>query len=165
MDLFDDAPWPMELAVGQPVVRSPRPILGAALGFLLLFVVSMGLPWFTSAETPAWTPFSHWLDLGWSPGTERWGYLVLGLGLVAAAVTGVAVWSLNTRRLWSALSLTTALVVTVLEASANLAVDPGPNLHADYGAWIGSAAAVLGWAGIGLAIVVAPKRPAPGRAH
>jgi hypothetical protein len=37
------------------------------------------------------------------------------------------------------------LVVTLLEASAHLTVDPGPNLQADYGAVIGSGAAVLLW--------------------
>ena len=43
---------------------------------------------------------------------------------------------------------TSLVVVTLLEAFAHLAVNPGPNLHADYGAWVGSAAAVLAWVNI-----------------
>ena len=40
------------------------------------------------------------------------------------------------------------LVVTLLEASARLWVNPGPNLHADYGALIGGAATALSWIGL-----------------
>ena len=40
------------------------------------------------------------------------------------------------------------LVVTLLEASARLSVNPGPNLHADYGALIGGAATALSWIGL-----------------
>jgi hypothetical protein len=38
----------------------------------------------------------------------------------------------------------------VLEATANLSVDPEPNLHADYGAIVGVWAAVLLWIGLAL---------------
>ena len=76
IDLFDDAPWPTEVPVNEPA--SPRPWLVASLVLAGLFLMSMALPWFTSPETPAWTPFSHWLDLGWSPGTPELGFPRLG---------------------------------------------------------------------------------------
>lgn len=142
IDLFDDAPWPTEVPVNEPA--SPRPWLVASLVLAGLFLMSMALPWFTSPETPAWTPFSHWLDLGWSPGTQNWGFLVLALGAVTAIAICMALLTPRKALIVLALLVATSLVVAAfLEARASLSVNPGPNLHADYGAWIGTAVAVL----------------------
>jgi len=54
--------------------------------------------------------------------------------------------------------VTGLLVITLLEASAHLPVNPGPNLHADYGALIGSAVAVLSWIGLALGTYLNTKR-------
>lgn len=116
----------------------------------------MALPWFTSAETPSWTPFSHWLNLGWSPGTRNWAFLLLGLGV--ALTVGIAMTLRSPSKIAMNLLLLVAsglLVVTLLEASAHLSVNPGPNLQAGYGALIGSAAAALLW--ITLALGAYPK--------
>ncbi len=50
------------------------------------------------------------------------------------------------------------LVVTLLEASAHLSVNPGPNLHAAYGALIGSAAAALSWICLALGTYLKTQR-------
>jgi len=160
IDLFDDPPWPSEAPARQRRRRrSPRSFLVASLVLVGLFLVSMVLPWFTSAETPAWTPFSQWLNRGWFPGTQKWGFLLLALGCLTALATVVGL--LWTRRLFLVvlLVLATVLVVaTKMEASAKLSVDPGPNLHAAYGAWIGSAAAVIAWCGIAIGLYVGCKQ-------
>lgn len=158
IDLFDDPPWPSEAPSHETPVRSPRSSLVTSLVFVGILLASMALPWFASAETPAWTPFSHWLNLGWSPGTQKWGFLVLALGVltVLAIVTGL-LWP---RRAWLVVVLVLAgvlVVVTLLEATAQLSVDPGPNLNAAYGAWIGSTAAVLAWCGIAVATYLGRK--------
>lgn len=158
VDLFDDAPWPTELPFDQQKVHSPRPILVASLFFVAVLLLSMTLPWFTSAETPGWLPFSHWLNLGWSPGTQDWGFLVLGLAAFVAIGIGLAIHSPRSPGTTLALAFATALVVTtLLEASAGLSVNPGPNLHADYGAWIGATAAVLAWGGLVVARYLANR--------
>ena len=53
---------------------------------------------------------------------------------------------------------TCLLVATLLEASAHMSVDPGPNLQADYGALIGTGTAVLLWIGLALALFLKPKK-------
>ena len=156
IDLFDDAPWPTELPLDQPSAHSPRLLLVASLAFVAVLLSSMALPWFTSAETPAWTPFSHWLNLGWSPGTQDWGFLVVGLAAFVAIGIGLAISEPRKGRTTLVLLFTTALTVTtLLEASAELSVNPGPNLHADYGAWIGGTSAVLAWSGLAVATYLA----------
>jgi hypothetical protein len=125
------------------------------LGFVVLLISSMALPWFTSSETPAWTPFSHGLNLGWSPGTQNWGFLVLALAAALAIGIGVVIPSPRKGRTTIALLFITALAVTtLLKTSAELSVNPGPNLHADYGAWFGGTAAVVAWIGLAVATCV-----------
>lgn len=142
VDLFDDAPWETGVEAVRPA-RLARASLIGTLILVVLFMASMALPWFDSGETPPWTPFSHWLNLGWSPGTQRWGFLLLALAGVLAIAAGLTI---RTRRLalFGLLPvLATALVVmTVLETAAHPSVDPGPLLQADFGAWIGDALAV-----------------------
>lgn len=152
VDLFDDPAWPTEAPVENAGITSPRHYLVASLVLVALLLASMAFPWYTSAETPTWTPFSRWLNLGFGPGTQEWGILMLTLGIAMAAALLVGlVWP---RRSWLfvLLGLATVLAaVTALEATAHLTVNPGPNLHADYGAWIGVAAAVVAWIGIAAA--------------
>ncbi len=155
IDLFDDAPWSTEVPVDNRVVLSPRSLLVVSLALVVLLLASLALPWFKSSETPAWTPFSNWLNLGWAPGTKNWGLLVLALAAVVAVSIGLVISSArNAGNAWTGLvflAATALVVVTLLEASAQLSVNPGPNLHADYGAYVGSAAAVLAW--VGMAVV------------
>jgi hypothetical protein len=140
-------------------VESRRLTLLVSLALVGLLMCSMALPWFTSAETPSWTPFSHWLNLGWSPGTRNWAFLLLGLEAGVAVGIGVALRSASKFGLKLLfLAATGLLVVTLLEASAQLSVDPGPNLQADYGALIGSAAAALLWIGLALGPHLRTKR-------
>lgn len=143
VDLFDDPPWSTEVEGAHPA-RPSRASLTCAQTLALLFVASTCLPWFQSGETPPWTPYSHWLNLGWWPGTQRWGFLLLALGAAFAAATGLTIRT-RRRALFGLLPpLATALaVMTALEASAHLLVDPGPPLQADFGAWLGEALAVL----------------------
>jgi hypothetical protein len=149
--LFDGPSWSTDVSGGQPTVDTRRLTLVVSLGLIGLLMCSMALPWFTSAETPSWTPFSHWLDLGWSPGTRNWAFLLFGLS--AGVAVGIAVVLRSAAKSGMNLLLlaaTALLVVTVLEATANLSVDPEPNLHADYGAIVGVWAAVLLWIGLAL---------------
>jgi len=143
VDLFDDPPWKSEDAT-VPRVRPARAALNCTLVLVLLFIASMALPWFHSGETPPWTPFAHWLDLGWAPGTQRWGFLLLALGAALATATGLTIRT-HRKVLFGLLPvLATALVVmTVLETSAHLGVNPGPLLQADFGAWFGVSLAAL----------------------
>jgi len=146
VDLFDGPSWSTDVSGGQPTVDSGRLALLVSLALTGLLMGSMALPWFTSAETPSWTPFSHWLDLGWSPGTRNWAILVFGLS--AGVAVGIAVVLRSAGKLGMILLLlasTGLLVVILLEATANLSVDPGPSLHADYGAIVGAWAAALLW--------------------
>jgi hypothetical protein len=162
VDLFDNAPWSTGEPADKQPARSPRPLLVVSLVLVGLLMSSMALPWFTSGETPAWTPFSHWLNLGWSPGSQKWGFLVLALGAAAAIAIGVAIST--PRKVPMSLLLLVAsslLVATLLEGFAHLAVNPGPNLHADYGTWVGSVAAVLAWVDIAVAAVLARKASTP----
>src|ERR1700728_542490 len=162
VDLFDDPPWQTGMPVDQPTPA--RRSLVVSLVLVALLISSMALPWFASGETPPWTPFSHWLDLGWSPGTQKWGFLVLALGAVVAISLGIAIPTPGKARLSLLLVVATGLVcATLLEAIADLSVDPGPNLHADYGAWIGGAAAVLAWFGIAVATYISWRAPVPSR--
>jgi hypothetical protein len=141
----------MDAGAGHPT-SSPRPWLVASLVLLALLLSSTALPWFTSAETSQWGPLSHRLDLGWAPGTQDWGFLVLALGAAAVIAAGIALVAPKRAPRVVLLVLASALVVaTLLELNAHLSVNPGPNLHADYGAWVGGAAAVLAW--IGVAVV------------
>lgn len=158
-DLFDGPPWPMGLNAGRSTVASRCLTLLVSLALVGLLLCSMALPWFTSAETPSWTPFSHWLNLGWSPGARNWAFLLLGLGAGVALGIGIALRSAGKFGIKLLFLLATGLlVVTLLEASAHLSVNPGPNLHADYGALIGSAAAALLWIGLALGPYLRIKR-------
>jgi len=146
VDLFDGRSWPIDARGGHPPVDFRRLTLLVSLTLIGLLMCSMVLPWFTSAETPSWTPFSHWLDLGWSPGTRNWAFLLLGAS--AGVAVGIPVAFRSAGKFGMTLLLLAAsglLVVTLLEASANLSVNPGPNLHADYGAIVGACAAVFLW--------------------
>jgi hypothetical protein len=128
------------------------------LGFVVLLIASMALPWFTSSETGAWTPFSDWLNLGWSPGTQNWGFLVLALASASAIGIGVVISSVQKSRTTVAMLLASALAVTtLLETSAELSVNPGPRLHAEFGAWIGGTAAVVAWIALAVATYVAHR--------
>ncbi len=151
VDLFEGPSPPTGLTVGPSTARSRRLTLFASLALVSLLMASMALPWFTSAETPSWTPFSHWLNLGWSPGTRNWALLLFVLAVGVAIGAAIATWSASkvARRLLL-LAATVLLVVTFLEAPARQSVNPGPNLHADYGATIGTCAAVLLWIGLAL---------------
>lgn len=158
VDLFHDPGWPTDMPVGQPTVDWRRRTLLASIALVGLLICSMALPWFRSAETPSWTPFSHWLDLGWSPGTQHWGFLLLGLALGVAVGTGVALRCKSMLVMMPLVALATCLlVVTLLEASAHLSVDPGPDLQADYGALLGTGTAVVLWIGLALALFLGPK--------
>lgn len=160
IDLFHGPAWSTKAPARDVQITSPRPCLVASLLLVALLLCSMAFPWFTSAETPAWTPFSHWLNLGSGPGTQKWGILVLMVDVAMAA--GLIIGLLWPRKGWLFVLLvlaTVLVVVTVLEASASVSVNPGPNLHADYGAWIGSAASVLAWSGIAAAVYIAFRRP------
>jgi hypothetical protein len=151
VDLFDGPSWSTDVSGGQPTVDSRRFTLLVSLGLNGLLMCSMALPWFTSAETPSWTPFSHWLDLGWSPGTRNWAFLLFGLS--AGVTVGIAVVLRSAAKFGMILlflAATGLLVVTLLEATANLSIDPGPNLHGDYGAIIGAWAAILLWIDLAL---------------
>lgn len=164
IDLFDDAPWSTEVPVDHGTVRSPRSLLVVSLASVVLLMASLAIPWFKSGETPAWTPFSNWLNLGWAPGTKNWGFLVLALAAVVAISIGLVIPS--ARNTWTGLvflAATAMVVVTLLEATAQLSVNPGPELHADYGAWIGSAAAVLAWIGIAVVTGLSLRRSSTSR--
>jgi hypothetical protein len=137
VDLLDDPAWKHEVGTVHP----PRPSnasLVCTLILVFLFMASMALPWFHSEETPPWTPFSHWLDLGWSPGTQRWGFLLFALAVALAVVIGFTIRERH-KVLFGLLPLLAAalVVTTILEASAHLSPDPGPPLRADFGAWTG----------------------------
>ena len=90
VDLFDDSSWETAVEAVRPA-HSARASLNSTLVLVILFTASMALPWFNSGETPPWRPFSHWLDLGWSPGTQRWGFLLLALAAVLATTTGLTI--------------------------------------------------------------------------
>jgi hypothetical protein len=158
IDLFDDPPWPATAPSHETPVRSPRSSLVASLAFVDVLLASQALPWFTSPVTSAWTPLSRWVNGGWSPGTQYWGLLVLVLGVLT--VLGIVCGLLWPRRGWLVvlLMLATALVVvTLLEATAQPPAELGLDVHAVYGAWIGSAAAVLAWCGIAVATCLGRK--------
>jgi hypothetical protein len=83
------------------------------------------------------------------------------LGLEAGVAVGIGVALRSASKFGLKLlflAATGLLVVTLLEASAQLSVDPGPNLQADYGALIGSAAAALLWIGLALGPHLRTKR-------
>lgn len=162
IDLFDDPPWSNQPSTPQVRRVSPRAFLISSLGFVGLFSISMGQPWFTSGETPQWTPFSHWLDRGFFPGTQSWGFLMLALDLATALTLVIGlIWPRLIGQVALLVLATTLVIVTVSEASAHLSVDPGPNLGADYGAWIGVAMIVLAWCCIAVAMALRHRwRPA-----
>ncbi|MDA8311082.1 MAG: hypothetical protein M0Z46_10825 [Actinomycetota bacterium] len=143
VDLFDDPAWKARVEAARPARPSEASLI-CTLILVLLFMASMALPWFQSGETPPWTPFSRWLNLGWSPGTQKWGLLLVALGAALAVATGLTI---RTRRkvLFGFLpACATALVVTtLLETSAHLSVNPGPPLQPDFGARFGDGLAVL----------------------
>lgn len=143
VDLFDDPAWRMEGEVVH-LARPSQASLIYTLTLVVLFMASTALPWFQSGETLPWTPFSHWLNRGWSPGTQRWGLLMLALGAALAVAAGLTI---RTRRkiLFGVLPVFAAalVVMTILETSAHLSENPGPPLHADFGAWIGDGLAFL----------------------
>lgn len=143
VDLFDDPAWKTETEAAHPARPSSASLI-CTLTLVVLFMASTALPWFDSGETPPWTPFSHWLNRGWSPGSQRWGLLMLALGAALAAATGITI---RTRRkiLFGLLPVFAAalVVVTILETAAHLSVNPGPPIQADFGAWIGEGLAVL----------------------
>ena len=143
VELFDDPAWRPEVEAVHPA-RPSQASLICTLIAVVLFIASMALPWFRSGETSPWTPFSHWLNLGWSPGTQGLGLLLVALGAALAAVTAITIWTRHKVLFGLLPLLATALVVmTVLEASAHLSVDPGPLLQADFGAWLGEGLAVF----------------------
>ena len=143
VDLFDDPAWKTETEAVHPA-RPSQASLICTLTLVVLFMASTALPWFHSGETPPWTPFSHWLNRGWSPGSQRWGLLMLALGAALAVATGITI---RTRRkiLFGLLPVFAAALalMTILETSARLSVNPGPLLQSDFGAWIGGGLAVL----------------------
>lgn len=156
IDLFDDSPRNTDAAAARPA----RASLVCTLILVILFMASMTLPWFHSGETPPWTAFSHWLNLGWSPGTQRWGFLLLTLATALATATGLTI-RMRRRALFVLLpAFAAALVIlTVLETSAHLSVNPGPLLQADFGAWIGDGLAVCVLvAAVAAAMFGIPKR-------
>jgi hypothetical protein len=135
-------------------------VLVASLGLVAVLMSSMALPWYSSAETPNWTPFSRWLDVGWLPGSQNWGFLVFALSGAVAGSIGLAIATPRNVRMTILLSVATVLVVaTLLEVLARTSVDPGPNLHAAYGAWVGGTAAVLAWVAIASATCLARRHP------
>ena len=159
MDLFDGPSWPTDVPVRQPTADPRRLTLAVSLVLVGLLMCSLALSWFTSAETPSWTPFSHWLNLGWSPGTRNWAFLLLGLS--ACVAVGIAVVLRSAGRFGMTvllLAATVLLVVTLLEASATLSVNPGPNLHSDYGAIMGASAAVLLWISLAVGLHLELRR-------
>lgn len=159
IDLFDDPPWTNELPSHRVRGVSPRALLIASSGCIGAFLISMGQPWFASGETPQWTPFSHWLDRGFFPGTQKWGFLMLALGVVAALVVIIGLfWPRLHWQIAFFVLATVLVVVTVSEAAAHLSVNPGPNLGADYGAWIGVAAVVLAWCSAAVAVALRHSR-------
>jgi hypothetical protein len=170
VDLFDDAPWPTEIA--DAADPSPRSALVASLVLVVLLTASMALPWFHGTESPPWTPFAHWLDRGWSPGTQDWGFLMLALSVATTVVLGFTIRSPRRLRVGVLVVLATALVVVVaLEDSAHLPMGDGPNLDAYYGAWIGTTFAAFAWILVAIGALVAlfqerrcrPRPPEPDR--
>jgi hypothetical protein len=152
VDLFEDPPWSTGVAVERPIVYSPRPVLVVSLLLVVVFLSSMALPWFSLAQESKWTPFSRWLDQGWSSGTQKWGFLVLALGAVEALAIGAAIRAPKKTRMSLLLAIATILVsATLLEARARPLYGDGPHLQAAYGAWVGGIAAVLAWIGIAVA--------------
>ena len=134
IDLLDDAPWPSKVPLPKPAVDSSQPWLVASLVFVILLISSMALPSFTSDETPPWTPLSRWLNLGWSPGTQHWGLLVVILAAATAIGIGLVIPSPRRALMPLLLLFITGLgAVTLVWAYSRLSVNPGPNLHAGYG--------------------------------
>lgn len=114
-----------------------------ALGATVLFATCLAMPWFASAENPPMNPFSHWLIRGWRPGETGWAWILLGLCVVLA--TGIAMSLLYPRTVILVLALGVGmllLVATILEWSAHPSLDPGPDLHSDWGTWIGALAVI-----------------------
>ena len=155
IDLFDDAPWSTEVPVDHRV-RSVTPVVarrvaGArrpALGQSRVALVQE----FRDSRLDA---VFELVEPGLGTRDEELGPSRLGPGRGGGCFHRA--WrSRPPRNAWTGLvflAATALVVVTLLEASAQLSVNPGPNLHADYGAWIGSAAAVLAW--MGIAVVAA----------
>ena len=124
----------------------------------------MALPWFDGAESPPWTPFSHGLDRGWSPGTQDWGFLMLALSVTTAVVVGFTIRSPRNVRVGVLLVLATALVVVVvLEDAARTRVGDGPNLDAYYGAWIGTTLGAFAWIWVAIGALLALVQGRRGR--
>lgn len=165
VDLLRDPPWSVGTPDGHPPAPAPRPALITSLMFLALFMGSMALPWFTSSATPTWTPFSHRLGLGWSPGTQDWGFLLLVVAAAVAVEIGIAIW--KQRSVWmgvTLLSVSALVVATFFESSARRSGVPGPSLHSDYGAWIGDTVAAAAWISIAVAtlrVIAARSRVRP----
>ena len=121
--------------------RTARQLFLAAAALVAVMLASTLLPWFTSAETPSWTPYSRWLDLGWAPGTRDFGLVMAALAVVT--VVCLVLVTLRPGRVGGvvALGLTVGLLaVALVESAAHLSVDPGPDLHFDWGAVLGCAA-------------------------
>jgi hypothetical protein len=146
IDLFDDPPWPTDVPARKPLLSSARPLLVASLVLVAVVLGSTALPWSTSAETPAWTPYAHGLDVGGGPGTQDWGFLVAAITVATALATVAALHRPGPVRIGASLVGLSALVATTVpDLFAHLTVDPGPSLDAAYGAWIGTVAGMLAW--------------------
>ena len=162
LDLFNDPPWPTELPADQPAVRTPRPWLVILLALVVVLVSSLWLSWFIGGEGSGLSPLSNLLDrgwnTGWSPGTQNWGLIILGLAAVVSVVGALAIRSPTVRATAVLLlSTTVLLVVTLLETSSDPSFAPGPYFHADRGAWVGSVAVVLAWVAAMRALRVATR--------
>jgi len=160
---LDDPIWDEAIPrlARQPRKVSIRSPLLCSLIAASMAALSTALPWFVSAENPPMNSFSRWLVRGWHPGYQGWGWILLALSLLLVVGLAVAVWRPRAALLGSLLCLGVLLLAAaLLEAVAHPSLDPGPDLHAAWGAWIGVLAAVVACAGMaaGIGLVIRDGR-------
>ncbi len=139
---------PRKLSVRSPLLCS---VVAASVAAL-----STALPWFVSAENPPMSSFSHLLIRGWRPGNQGWGWVLLALSLLLVVGLAVAIWRPRAAVLGGLLCLGVILLAAaLLEALAHPSLDPGPDLHAAWGTWLGILAIVVACTGTTIAIGLA----------
>ena len=100
--------------------------------------------------------FSHLLIRGWRPGNQGWGWVLLALSLLLVVGLAVAIWRPRAAVLGGLLCLGVILLAAaLLEALAHPSLDPGPDLHAAWGTWLGILAIVVACTGTTIAIGLA----------
>ncbi len=160
-DLFNDPIWLAEPpGTSRSALYSSRVPFRFLLTSAALLATSMALPWYSSSETVALSPLSNWLNLGWGPGSRRWGFVILALALLVAIGAEIAV--LAPRKALAGMLLifeVLLLFATCLEVFAHPSIDPGPSLDADWGAALGFLAAIFAFLSGIYAMFVTQREP------